>query len=328
MAKIRGIKPTTWTDDKFASRSPLARLLFMGMWTEACDNGHVEDNLVQLKIRLLPMDACDIADLVRELLDSGQVVRGAGYLKVVNLAEHQKRPDPRFLTLCPHCLNDPDVRYTDADKFNTAGKASPKKGNTAGKASPDKGNTAGDPTPDPTHTPGTRRAHGENTPSGPHPHAGDVDGDGDGEEKKPPSSAMPPTVVARRATEIDEHPSPEVVALCEHLAERVTANGHNATIGKGWYRACRLLLDVDRHTPDQVRAAIDWATADPFWSANIRSMQTLREKYSTLRARAQAARPQAPTTSRHQQETESIFANAAVRFGVLPDQLAIGGAPA
>lgn len=97
--------------------------------------------------------------------------------------------------------------------------------------------------------------------------------------------------------DVDDNPRPEIIELCEHLAERVRTNGHKAQPGKRWHRACRLLLDVDGHDPDQVRRAIDWATADPFWSANIRSMQTLREKYSTLQAQAQRrgkAEPERP----------------------------------
>lgn len=89
---------------------------------------------------------------------------------------------------------------------------------------------------------------------------------------------------------IDDDPRPEVLELCSYLAGKVQANGHDAKVGKLWHRACRLLLDKDGHTPDQIRKAIDWSTADPFWSTNIRSMPTLREKYSTLRAQA-AKRP-------------------------------------
>lgn len=85
----------------------------------------------------------------------------------------------------------------------------------------------------------------------------------------------------------DANPSDEVRALCEYLAQRVRENGHKVDrIGKSWFRECRLLLTRDEHTADQVRDAITWSTTDPFWSSNIRSMPTLREKYSTLQAQA------------------------------------------
>lgn len=102
------------------------------------------------------------------------------------------------------------------------------------------------------------------------------------------------------ASDPDAAPSDEVVELCEYLAERVRVNGHKGNVGKLWYRACRLLITVDHHDPGQIRKAIDWATTDSFWSANIQSMPKLREKYSTLQA--QASRPAKPT----QQSTSRV----------------------
>ncbi len=95
-----------------------------------------------------------------------------------------------------------------------------------------------------------------------------------------------PKGVSSDKSDPDDNPSPEVVELCDHLAAKVRQNGHKGTVGKLWHRACRLLIEADGHSPDQVRKAIDWATADPFWSANIQSMPKLREKYSTLQAQA------------------------------------------
>lgn len=115
MAKIRGIKPETWTDDKFVQLSPLARLLFIGMWNLACDNGHVEDNAVQLKIRLLPMDQADISELVGEMIATGQVERHDGYLKVIKLPEHQQIKG-HWLTLCEWCDHDPCNTFSASDR--------------------------------------------------------------------------------------------------------------------------------------------------------------------------------------------------------------------
>lgn len=115
MPKIRGVKPETWTDDKFVQLTPLARLLYIGMWNYACDNGHVEDNAVQLKIRLLPVDNCDVSKLLKEMETTGQIVRKEGFIKVVKLAEHQT-PDKRFITTCEHCFDDPDTTYDPLTK--------------------------------------------------------------------------------------------------------------------------------------------------------------------------------------------------------------------
>ena len=88
----------------------------------------------------------------------------------------------------------------------------------------------------------------------------------------------------------DEKPAarPEVAALCERLADRIEANGSKRpTITQGWLTSCRLLLDKDQRTAEQVAKAIDWCQADEFWRANVLSMPTLRKQYDRLRLAAQ-----------------------------------------
>lgn len=79
----------------------------------------------------------------------------------------------------------------------------------------------------------------------------------------------------------------DVESLCTYLADKIEANGSKRpTVTTRWRDACRLLLDKDGRTVDQVRAAIDWSQADEFWRANVLSMPTLREKYDQLRLAA------------------------------------------
>src|SRR5690625_2231618 len=115
MAKMRGIKPETFTDDKVLQVEPLARWLFVGMWTQACDNGHIEDNHVQLKVRILPMDNCDVSDLVRQLVEVGLLDQHDGFLKIPNLSTHQKI-DKRYLVFCKWCEHDENVTFSKDDK--------------------------------------------------------------------------------------------------------------------------------------------------------------------------------------------------------------------
>lgn len=112
-----------------------------------------------------------------------------------------------------------------------------------------------------------------------------------------PSSSAIENRARPTAAERDREPDAEVVELCSHLADRVRQNGHDANVGVHWHRACRLMIEADRRTPDQIRAAIDWATADPFWSTNIRSMQKLREQYTTLQAQARNGTRRSPTNT-------------------------------
>jgi hypothetical protein len=67
MARIRSVHPGLWTDEQFVACSPLARLLLIGLWNEADDQGVFEWKPVSLKMRLLPMDNVDVTELLGEL---------------------------------------------------------------------------------------------------------------------------------------------------------------------------------------------------------------------------------------------------------------------
>lgn len=97
------------------------------------------------------------------------------------------------------------------------------------------------------------------------------------------------------ASDPDDNPRADVKELCEHLAAAILKNGNKEpNVGKRWYRACRLLIDTDGHSAENVRKAIDWSQADPFWSTTVLSMQKLREKYDTLRGQASLAKTGTP----------------------------------
>jgi hypothetical protein len=82
---------------------------------------------------------------------------------------------------------------------------------------------------------------------------------------------------------------PDVERLCQHLAERVTANGSRPPkIGKDWRDAARLLIDKDGITEERIHLAIDWSQQDHFWHRNILSMPTLRKQFDKLRLAALA----------------------------------------
>lgn len=80
----------------------------------------------------------------------------------------------------------------------------------------------------------------------------------------------------------------DVDRLCNHLAERIEANGAaKPAVTTRWRTAARLMLDRDKRTEADVHAAIDWCQSDEFWRANVLSMPKLREKYEQLRLQAQ-----------------------------------------
>jgi hypothetical protein len=97
--KIRGFKSDLWTDEDFVELSPYARLLWMGMWNYACDNGHLADKSKQIKMRVLPTDDVNCAELLRELETNGRIVRANGVITIPNFTKHQK-PDKRYFVTC------------------------------------------------------------------------------------------------------------------------------------------------------------------------------------------------------------------------------------
>jgi hypothetical protein len=67
MARIRSVHPGFFADESFVTMSPLARLFWIGLLTEADDQGIFEWKPVTLKIRLLALENVEIADLLKEL---------------------------------------------------------------------------------------------------------------------------------------------------------------------------------------------------------------------------------------------------------------------
>lgn len=93
MARARNIKPSFFNNDELAELEPLARLLFIGMWTIADFKGCFEYKPKRVKVQLLPYDDCDIESLAINLDKSGFIsiysVQDQLYVKVLNFDKHQ-----------------------------------------------------------------------------------------------------------------------------------------------------------------------------------------------------------------------------------------------
>jgi hypothetical protein len=98
MARIRSIHPGLFTDESFVSCSPLARLLVLGLWTEADDQGVFEWKPVTLKMRLLPVDGADVSALLGEIAEHNIIKRfeanGKSYGAVRNFRKYQRPKSP------------------------------------------------------------------------------------------------------------------------------------------------------------------------------------------------------------------------------------------
>lgn len=102
MARIRSIKPEFWTSEQIADCSPIARLLFIGIWSFSDDQGVHPANVKRLKMEVFPGDsitADEIAELVDELITGGLLtmysVDGVQYWRVTGW-HHQKIDQPTY----------------------------------------------------------------------------------------------------------------------------------------------------------------------------------------------------------------------------------------
>lgn len=98
MSRIRSIHPGLWTDDAFMALSAHARLLIIGIWTEAFDDGVFEWKPLTLKARIFPADAVDMHALLDELVAGAFVRReefeGRQIGLVRNFREYQRPKKP------------------------------------------------------------------------------------------------------------------------------------------------------------------------------------------------------------------------------------------
>jgi hypothetical protein len=94
MQRIRSIKPQFFSSEDIITISPCARLLFIGLWCEADKVGLLPWHPMSLKVRYLPTDNTDIAQVCNELVTRGLVrlyqVDGKTYAHVTNFLKHQR----------------------------------------------------------------------------------------------------------------------------------------------------------------------------------------------------------------------------------------------
>ena len=97
MARIRTIKPEFWEDEKLAKLPIHARLLFIGTWNFADDNGALLANSVLMKSHIFPYEDIGISTIsewIDILVENGMLIRttynGKDYLVIRKFLIHQK----------------------------------------------------------------------------------------------------------------------------------------------------------------------------------------------------------------------------------------------
>ncbi|CAL1518157.1 hypothetical protein [Chitinophaga sp. MM2321] len=129
MAKIRTVKPEFWEDEKIGKLKREPRLLFLGMFNFADDQGVIKSNPVYIKSRVFPYDDDLRVGVLQNWLDALVQARmlipfqykGEGYYVIRTFNGHQKidqryarySVDPKFVKpildkdLIDHAVNTP-----------------------------------------------------------------------------------------------------------------------------------------------------------------------------------------------------------------------------
>ena len=97
MTRIRTIKPEFWEDEELAKLPVHARLLFIGTWNFADDNGALLANPVLMKSHIFPYEDIGISTIsewIDILVENGMLIRttynGKDYLVIRKFLIHQK----------------------------------------------------------------------------------------------------------------------------------------------------------------------------------------------------------------------------------------------
>ena len=102
--KIRSVRPEFFTDAKMPLLTPSARLLYVGLWCIADDEGRGEYLPKLIEGAVFPHEQVDIFALLRELLDLGRLVvyevDGQMYFHIPRFEDYQK-PNRKYESRLP-----------------------------------------------------------------------------------------------------------------------------------------------------------------------------------------------------------------------------------
>lgn len=102
MARIRSVKPEFWSSEQVMECSPIARLLFIGLWNFCDDAGNHVASLRTIKAEIFPgddIDSSNVRRLLDELVSNGLIVNYSAenkdFLHVTGW-HHQKIDRPTY----------------------------------------------------------------------------------------------------------------------------------------------------------------------------------------------------------------------------------------
>jgi hypothetical protein len=147
MARIRSIHPGLFTDEAFASLSMPARVLLLGIWTESDDHGVFEWKPVTLKMRVMPVDAVSIPELLAECERADVIKRFTStktYGVVRNFCRYQRPKKPKYVHPMPsefytYAGLKPDGSLVVLHQSRTAGESEPQREDGGGEGEEESG---------------------------------------------------------------------------------------------------------------------------------------------------------------------------------------------
>lgn len=102
--KIRSIRPEFFSDPKMVELSPLARILYMGLWCYVDDEGRGEYLPKRIEGEVFPLESVPFDELWAELEELARVVRydqdGHSYFHIPTFSNHQK-PNRKYDSKLP-----------------------------------------------------------------------------------------------------------------------------------------------------------------------------------------------------------------------------------
>lgn len=269
--RIRSFKPERYHDERMAGVTRDARHLYDGLTVRADDEGRGTANPALLRADLLPFDDDATPDRVSAWLAELEL-GGLVQLYVV---------DGRDYYALPSWPSDQRIDKPTPSRHPAPPDASPRDSSEIPREE-SRGNAAGPrEIVEEADIPQSRaetevpREESRGIASAPPRARRGADHDLDQDQDQDHSSSA-------GAAEPDR---PEITSLCELLAELILANDPKAKVNpasKGWRAECRLLLDKDDRTVDEIEQVIRWTQADPFERSNVQSMEKLRKRFSPL----------------------------------------------
>ncbi len=118
-----------------------------------------------------------------------------------------------------------------------------------------------------------------------------------GVESSPKGSDSTPRSSEKKPTAAERDENPVYLELAQHLAGKIAGVGSKPPTEsqiRNWRSDVRRMVELDKREVEKIRAAIDWAFAQPpsgdgfLWAAVLESMGAVRRHYDKRRLKAQA----------------------------------------